>query len=232
MNDSSTDDRVILLRLSLYFAVMLLMTNVLVRILYEYRYYFPPDFHLSAFLTGRQSSFHGLYRVAFYTHIVVGPLALIIGAGLLRTGLCRTHRRIHQWMGRVQAFLVLVLIVPSGLVMATHAFAGPVAGVGFALLALVTAGCVSVSVYHARRGELVIHRRWASRLLILLCSPLILRLITGATIVTQTDAPWIYPLNAWISWLIPLIAYEIWWRYDRLRRTEVVLNPVATKSIV
>jgi hypothetical protein len=102
-----------------------LFVKVLLEILLEYRWYFPADFDSSAFLTGRRETFVGIYRMSFYAHIVSGPLAVILGAVLMGSGGRSRFFRMHRCLGKVQMLLVLGAVVPSGLVMASQAFAGP-----------------------------------------------------------------------------------------------------------
>lgn len=45
----------------------------------------------------------------------------------------------------------------------------------------------------------------AERCFLLLISPLILRLIAGAVIVMDVESELTYRLNAWLSWLVPLV---------------------------
>ncbi|MDA8743964.1 hypothetical protein N9N28_04950 [Rubripirellula amarantea] len=40
----------------------------------------------SAFLTGRESTFYGLYELAFYAHIISSPVALVLAGGLVVSG--------------------------------------------------------------------------------------------------------------------------------------------------
>jgi hypothetical protein len=196
-------------------AAAVLFVKVFLAILVEYPSYFPADFDAN-FLVGRESYFHGTYSVAFYTHIVSGPLALISASFLMLTGGRRAYRQAHRWVGRSQGILVLALVIPSGLVMSRYALAGPVAGLGLAMLSLATAGCVAMAVLRARARQFRVHRQWATRSFILLSSPLLLRLVSGFAIVEKLDSDWFYRLNAWLSWFVPLLAYEAW-RWSRRR---------------
>ena len=56
----------------------MLILRVLIVILMEYRFYFPPDFDQSFFLAGRRPSFAGWYSVGFYTHIISGPFVSLL----------------------------------------------------------------------------------------------------------------------------------------------------------
>lgn len=192
-------------------AAGVLLAKVLLAILWEYRWYFPADFDAS-FLSGRRYTFDGVYRVAFYTHIISGPVALLLGLFLILSGPRVRFSRLHRVVGRVLAAIVLVIVVPSGLVMASEAYAGPIAGWGFASLSIATGVSIAAAAYFARKRQLALHQRWAGRCFILLCSPLLLRVISGAVIAMQLESDWSYRFNAWASWLLPLAVFEVWWR--------------------
>ena len=65
------------------------------------------------------------------------------------------------------------------------------------------------AIFQARRGNIAAHQRWATRCFILLISPLLLRIMSGAAVVFQLDSHWTYPVNAWLSWLVPLTVHEL-----------------------
>lgn len=125
------------LRTALYFVVVALLIKVAVSVVLNYRNYFPPNFN-SEFLQGRESYFFGSYQWVFYPHIVSGPIALSLGTVLT----CDPFRiRFPQWhrcLGRIQVICVLFLVVPSGLWMSYRSQSGPIAGIGFAALAIAT----------------------------------------------------------------------------------------------
>ena len=204
-------------------ATALLILRVLVTMLLEYRWYFPADFNGSVFLSGRQATFVGLYRAAFYAHIISGPLALVLGLGLLAIARAPRLSRVHRRLGRVQILLVLLLVAPSGLIMACGTQAGELAAYGFAALALLTGGCGVAVIQAARAGRFEAHQRWALRCCVLLCSPMLLRLNTGLLIVTQHESIWLYSLSAWLSWLIPLMFLEVWFRYSAYCHVQAAL---------
>jgi len=131
----------------------------------------------------------------------------------------------HRRMGRVQFFLVLLVVVPSGMVMARDAYAGPVAGAGFAVLNLAVALSLSLvmAVVRARARRFTSHRQWATRSFVLLASPLLLRLFAGFFIVTGWESANTYRWNSWASWLIPLVGYELY-RVVLLRRNHTAAS--------
>jgi hypothetical protein len=189
-------------------AAAILALKVLVTIVWEYQRYFPADFE-SAFLSGKRAFFHGGYRFAFYAHILVGPATIVLAAILLHSGFRQSYQYLHRSVGRIQAAFVLLVLVPSGLVMSVKAYAGPIASAGFATLSLATAVTMVLAIDRARRGLLLSHRRWAVRTAILLTSPLFSRVIAGAAITMNLETETFYWINAWVSWLVPLVGYEM-----------------------
>lgn len=190
-----------------------LVLRVAASVLSHYRDYFPPDFR-SDFLRGREDHFWGAYRWAFYTHIVSGPVSLILGLILLSEVARARFPTWHRYLGRFQVACILLLVTPSGLGMAYHAAAGPIAAAGLAALAIATATCAVLGARSAVRRRFAEHRRWMWRCYLLLCSAVVIRLIGGLATVTGMATRWLDPLATWMSWLVPLAAFE-WLSRDR-----------------
>ena len=194
-----------------------MILKVTASVISGYRNYFPPDF-ASDFLRGRQGHFWGAYQWAFYTHILSGPVSLILGL-ILVGDMSRTRFPTwHRHLGRLQVACVLLLVTPSGLWMAYYAAAGPTAAVGLAALAIATATCASLGVRSAVTRRFADHRRWMWRCYLLLCSAVVLRLIGGLATVAGMAAPWVEPLATWLCWLGPLAAFELRERAFAARR--------------
>lgn len=196
------------LRHLLTLLVCVLIIKVTLGVVLNYRNYLPPNFG-SDFLLGRESYFRGSYQWAFYTHIATGPCTLLFGMVLLSDEFRRRFPAWHRYLGRIQTACILLLMSPSGFVMAFHAQTGAIAGVGFATLAVATGLCVGFGWRSAVKRRFVEHRRWMSRCFVLLCSAVVLRLIAGVATVTGIEGDWIYPMAAWTSWLVPLAVYEL-----------------------
>lgn len=201
--------------LVIWLLLSLLFAKILFVILYEYRFYFPADFVNSSFLIAREDYFYGLYGIAFYSHIVAGPFTLVGAFFLMLTGGVHKFGALHKTVGRIVLLLVLLVIVPSGLVMSTKAFTGAIAGWGFALTSMFTGICAMLAIYYARQRMFKLHQVWACRCFIFLCSPVVLRLISGAAFVTASESELSYQLSAWLSWLVPLAGFEIFRRIPK-----------------
>lgn len=202
---------------------VLLIWKVTVSVVIEYRNYIPPSFD-SDFLRGREAYFWGAYAWAFYTHLVSGPVSLILGTVLLSDRVRRRVPLLHRRLGRVQAACILLLVVPSGLWMAYYAATGAVAAAGLGLLAIATAACVALGWRAAVKRNFANHQRWMCRTFILLCSAVVIRMIGGLATVANFDAVWLYPLSVWASWLVPLAIFEL------IQLLQPRIEPVATPT--
>jgi hypothetical protein len=196
------------LLLVLRFLAGLVIVRVTVAVVLNYRNYFPPNFE-SEFLQGREDYFWGNYQYAFYPHLVAGPVSLILGLILVSDQFRRRFPSWHRVLGRIQALVVLFGIAPSGLWMAFRAQAGPAAGLGLALLAVVTGLCVVLGWRAAVQQRFTAHRQWMRRCFVSLCSAVAIRMIGGFTTVTGINPPWLDVFAPWASWLIPLAALEL-----------------------
>lgn len=198
-----------ILTVVLRWLAVVLILRVLVTILANYPDYFPPNFD-SLFLQGRAARFSGVYRAAFYVHILSAPLVLFNGLILLSESVRRRHGGWHRWLGRVQVVVLLLFVLPSSVVMARQAFGGWPAGLSFLLLSAATASCAIVGVVYACRRRYDRHRRWMLRSYVLICSAVALRLISGTAGLVGVPSPeHAYIFAAWSSWLFPLAAFEI-----------------------
>jgi hypothetical protein len=209
MNANREINRIRLLLRIAKVSAAILFVKIFLAMVYEYRHYFPPDFMAADFLFGRQDHFFGSYRTAFYVHIITGPVSLVLASLLMVSGKRKQLQTVHRRAGRVLFVFVIAGVVPSGLVMSTQSIAGPLAGWGFALHGLATTGCMLMAVKQARRRNFVKHQQWATRCFLLLSAPILLRLASGALIVLELDSDWTYRANAWLSWTLPLLVYEI-----------------------
>lgn len=182
---------------------------MLITILWEYRFYFPPDFDKSFFLAGRRVSFPGWYAFGFYLHIVSGPVAIVAVLVMLATGKSKRFRTVHRTTGKLLALLTVFAVCPGGLIMAFKAIGGTVSTYGFCCLAVATAFSILATAHYARKKQIKAHMTWAYRSAILLCSPIALRLCSGLFAVTNVETLNTYRATVWLSWILPLVIFEL-----------------------
>ena len=190
------------------FVTALLIIRVTVAVVLNYREYLPPNFE-SDFLQDREGYFWKGYHWAFYTHLASGPVSLILGLILISDRFRMRFPLWHRRLGRIQAVSVLFLVAPSGLVMAYYAMTGPIAAMGFAVLALGTALCMAMGWRTAVQRRFAEHRLWMQRCFVLLCSAVVVRVIGGLLTVIDYGPAWPYQAAAWGSWLVPLLVFEL-----------------------
>lgn len=196
---------------------VVVILKVTMSVLWGYRDYFPPNFE-SDFLWGRELYFFDGYQTAFYAHIASGPVSLLLGLLLISRQFRLRFPAWHRSLGRLQGVNVLLVVSPSGLWMAWYASTGPVAGIGFAVLAVLTAICVLFGWRSAVKRRFAEHRLWMSRCFLLLCSAVVIRVLGGLGTVLGVEAPWFNPAASWVSWLVPLVLFELNRLFNRPRR--------------
>lgn len=144
---------------------------------------------------------------AFVLHIWGASAALALGAVQFFAGIRAKHPVIHRWIGRSYAVSILIAGV-AGFVVALGVAGGPVAGVGFALLAILWVGVTFNAVRLARVRRIAEHKRWMIRSFALTFAAVTLRLyllgFAGAGF-SYTEAS-VY--LAWMCWVPNLIVAE------------------------
>ena len=187
---------------------VLIIVKVTVSIVANYTNYLPPHFD-SDFLRGRQDYFFGTYQWVFYLHIFSGPLVLIMGLVLMSSKFRNQFPAWHQRIGKIQLSSVIFLVAPTGLWMSCYTANGIFAGIGFATLALLTGLTAIWGWRTAAQRNFIDHQGWMWRCYLLLCSAVILRLIGGAGTWIGVETPGFDPFAGWVSWITPLVVYEL-----------------------
>lgn len=160
-------------------------------------------------------SFFREQRAVYLAHL--GPLLLHVTGGVVGLALgpwqfvrrLRARRpAVHRLIGRVY-LASTVLAAVGGLLLAPTTYAGPVAGLGFAvlaglLLAATTAGFVAV-----RRRQFDRHRAWMIRSYALMFTGVSFRLWIGLLPVTGLPFALAYQSGAWAAWIVNLLVAEL-----------------------
>jgi uncharacterized membrane protein len=90
-------------------------------------------------------------------HMLVAPVALLIGPFQFLPKLRARYPRLHRWSGRIYV-AACVIAGAGGLATAFHATGGPVAGFGFGLLALLWIGVTLGAWRAAMQRRFPLHR--------------------------------------------------------------------------
>ena len=141
-------------------------------------------------------------------HILGGGLCLTLGSLQFHSGLRRHQPRLHRWTGRV--YLTCVLVGGfGGLLLAPDANGGPVAKVGFGMLAIVWLYSGANAYLCIRRRDIKQHQQWMIRNFSLTFAAVTLRLhlpiLQGGFGLSFEEA---YPIVAWLAWVPNIVVAE------------------------
>jgi hypothetical protein len=101
-----------------------------------------------------------LYLVALQAHVVSAVWSLPACLLLPSRRLLRAMPRVHRWVGRITAFVVLFGLVPSGAWLSLEAKGGALGTLGFLLSGGIVALSMVRGVQAAIARDFVAHRRW------------------------------------------------------------------------
>jgi uncharacterized membrane protein len=101
------------------------------------------------------------WLVALKAHVLAALCSLPACLVLLSTNFRARFPRVHRWLGRVTAVVVLLALVPSGFVLALTARGGLAGTLGFMLSGIVVVVAMVRAVARARAGDVGEHRRAA-----------------------------------------------------------------------
>lgn len=199
--------------------VFVLRTSLL--ILWEYRHYFPPNLQ-SDFLVLHSEQFAGdgiwgVYRIAFYAHILSAPVCLLLFCALSHTRFRGSFKQLHRRMGFLNIVLILFCFLPSSIVLACYSYGGWPASASFIVSSIVMAICTWCG-WKASKTNKEMHQKWMVRAFAILLSAVLLRALGGATEVLNWPQIPSYQLAAWLSWLIPLAGAEAAIRLSRNKK--------------
>jgi hypothetical protein len=101
-----------------------------------------------------------LYLLALQVHVVSAAWSLPACLVLTWRRVLRTAPRVHRWLGRITAAVVLVSLVPSGAFLSLEAKGGLPGTLGFLLSGGIAAFAMVRAVRTAMARDFVAHRRW------------------------------------------------------------------------
>jgi uncharacterized membrane protein YozB (DUF420 family) len=158
----------------------------------------------------RDASFpYEVWKLFFYPHILLGIVALLIGAYQL-TQRSRRNPKLHKRLGRVYGISILlnVLVVPY---IALYATGGSPSTVAFLVLDIFWFGSTVIGIRHIIRKNVVSHRQWMLRSYAITFVFVTFRLVL-AIIQLSIDAPSsvTFPLAVYLAIALNLIITEMY----------------------
>lgn len=153
--------------------------------------------------------------IAFYTHVVLGAVALLIGPLQFARALRERFPRVHRALGTV-SIVAIVGASAAGLVISTVTSAGVIGTLGFGLLAILWATFALLGLRAILRRDVISHRGWMTRAFALTYAGVTLRLwipILMAVFMALGSDPGAafvqaYAIVPFLSWVPNLIVAE------------------------
>lgn len=149
------------------------------------------------------------HKAGIYIHVFASALALSLGPFQFSARLRQRFVRLHRWSGRMYLGVGVLLGGLSGLYMATFAFGGFMAKIGFACLAMLWLYTGLRAFLAIRRGSVVEHRQWVVRNFSLTLAAVTLRIYLPVSMLAGLPFEFFYRLIAWLCWVPNLLVAEL-----------------------
>jgi len=158
-------------------------------------------------------------------HVIGAVVALAVGPFQFIPAIRARWPRFHRATG--YTYLAACAVgVPVGLILSFGTTAGPVAGAGFAALALLTIYFTLQGLRTALARRFDEHREWMLRSYAMTAAGITLRLMIPASFMLGLDFFAAYRVIAWASWTVNLALVELYIR--RTRRSQQRFGTLAT----
>jgi uncharacterized membrane protein len=157
-------------------------------------------------------------------HVLGGTIALLLGPWQFRQAIRNRHLQIHRWMGRLYLTAVLCGGV-GGLYMASLAYGGLSARVGFGTLAVLWLTSGGMAYRRIRQKNVATHRRWMIRNYSLTFAAVTLRLwLPLLNEVIGYEFKDAYITVAWLCWVPNLLAAEIFIGWENAGKRKIAIK--------
>ena len=147
-------------------------------------------------------------------HVAASGVAMLVGAFQFFKPLRAKAPSLHRWTGRIYVLACVVGGLAGGSI-ALSSTAGPVAGWGFFMLAVLWVPFTVLALSAAMRRNFAAHERWMIRSFALTFGAVTLRLqlplagAMGEAGIIPSDFLWSYRYIAWLAWVPNLIVAEL-----------------------
>jgi uncharacterized membrane protein len=158
-----------------------------------------------------------LYNAAFFTHIVIGGFALLIGWLQFSKKLRRTNMNLHRLVGKGYVIAVLVSGL-SGLYIALFATGGLVTMIGFLSSGIVWLSTTMLGFNAVKKGDIDKHKKFMIYSYAVCFSAVTLRIWLPMLVIATGDFLTAYNIVAWLSW-VPNVIFAYFLTFKRRSHT-------------
>lgn len=145
-----------------------------------------------------------LYNLAFFTHITLGGITLLVGWLQFNVSFRNRNLQLHRMMGKIYVACAL-LSGTAGLYIAMHATGGLSSVLGFSALALLWLFSTLMAYVYIRRSDQLRHKIAMIYSYAFCFAAVTLRIWLPLLIAITGDYFVAYPIVAWLCWIPNLI---------------------------
>ena len=171
--------------------------------------YFNFDSHYSFLRLKQQAIATGWYLPAYYSHVLLGGIILVVGFFQLHPKSNQRFRKLHRACGYVYVMGILFFAAPGGLIMSLFIGRGPWVQLSFLMQATLWFYFTVMAFIRIRKKDVAGHRQWMWRSYALTFAAITLRVYIFFTSwhfnLAQPEA---YAAIAWLSWVPNLLVVE------------------------
>jgi uncharacterized membrane protein len=199
------------------FGVGFMVVSAVIIALYSLRFYGVPFGHWARVDPSMRELITAIPFKAL-THMLIAPLALLSGALQFLPSLRAKYPKAHRYLGRIYVTCCVIAGV-AALTMVPHALGGPVAGLGFGILAILWIGTTLAGWWAAVRRKLELHRLLMRLSYAMTFGGVTLRLqIPIGFMLGYTSYAAMSVWLAYTSWIPNVIAVGAYWALERARK--------------
>ena len=151
----------------------------------------------------------GWYLPAYYAHVLVGAVILLVGFLQIHPTFGLRWRNTHRMLGKVYVGGILFLSAPGGLVMTLFINRGPIVQASFVLQCTLWFIFTWIAYIRIRQRDIHSHRQWILRSFALTLAAITLRIyVFLGSWSFDLAQPTAYATIAWLSWVPNLLVCE------------------------
>jgi uncharacterized membrane protein len=147
---------------------------------------------------------NNLWNLAFYTHLSLGGLALLIGWAQFSPKWRKSNPKGHRVIGKIYAISVLISAICS-IYIGIHATGGTIAKTGFISLGIIWLFTTIQGYRKAKSKEFSSHKKWMTYSYAACFAAVTLRLWMPILIAITGDFISAYQIVAWLCWVPNLL---------------------------
>ena len=155
----------------------------------------------------------GWYLPAYYAHVLIAAIILLIGFFQVHPTFGLRWRKTHRLLGKIYVGGILFFSAPGGLIMSMFINRGPVVQASFLIQCSLWFIFTWLAYVRIRHRDIQAHRQWMLRSFALTLAAITLRVyVFFGSWSFDLAHPTAYATIAWLSWVPNLIICELYLR--------------------